>query len=170
MLSLLDVVHWTGRTSAILFAAALAVPALRRGAVPWAADLFLLFVVAHTVHFAVVGSYAISVPGAALFPGSRDLAAAGGWRTVFGVATIFYVPALLGVAARRAGNAPRPWLRNADRASTLFIAFMFLATYVPLLGRSVAYALPMGMVLGGLLLYVRQAWTALAPSRADVRR
>jgi hypothetical protein len=170
MVSLLDVVHWTGRTSAILFAVALAVPALRRGPVRWAADLFLLFVVAHTVHFTVVASYAIAVPNAVLFPGDRDLAAAGGWSAVFGVMTIFYVPALLGIAARRAGDAPRSWLRNADRASTSFIAFMFLTTYVPLLARSMAYALPMVMVLAGLLLYVHGAWRAALLSRDDLRR
>jgi hypothetical protein len=169
MVSLLDAVRWTGRASALLFVAALAVPALRRRTVRCGADLFLLFVVAHTVHYAVVASYAIAVPNAALFPGDRDLAAVGGWPTVFGLITTFYVPALLGLAARRAGGASRPWLRNADRASTLFIGFMFVATYVPLLERSMAYAFPMAMVLAGLLLYVQKAWCAPALSRDDLR-
>jgi hypothetical protein len=121
------------------------------------------------VHFAVVASYALAVPSAAVFPGSRDLTAAGGWPTVFGVFAIFYVPALLGLAARRAAGAARPWLRSADRASTLFIAFMFLATYVPLLGRSMAYALPMAMVLAGLLLYMRKARGEPSRCRGELR-
>jgi hypothetical protein len=157
MVSLLDAVRWTGRVSVLLFAVGLALPALHSRAARWAADLFLLFVVAHTVHFAVVASYAIAVPNAALFPGGRNLATAGGWPAVSGVAAIFYVPALLSVVARRAATAARPWLRNADRASTLFIAFMFIATYVPLLGRSMAFSLPIAMVLASVLLYVRRA-------------
>jgi hypothetical protein len=166
MLSLLDFVRGTGRMSVLLFTVALSLPALDGRARRWAADLFLLFVVAHTVHFAVVASYAIAVPNAALFPGSRDLAAVGGWPAVFVVAAIFYAPALIALAARRGGSGVRPWLRNADRASTLFISFMFVATYVPLLERSTAYALPIALVFAGVLLYVHEAWCT--PARSHV--
>ena len=60
-----------------------------------------------------------------------------------GIYALFYAVAFLGLAARRE-RARR--LRAAGRFSTAFIAFMFVATYLPLVARSPWYALPATIV------------------------
>lgn len=88
-MSLLELVRLTARVSAIAFAVALAAPALWRRAAKHSADLFLGFFVAHTVHLAVVVSFALAVPGAALFPQGRTLDTGGGWPAVLGTFAVF---------------------------------------------------------------------------------
>ena len=144
---LLEAVHVTARLSALLFWFALLLPSVSARAARHAADLFLGFIVAHTVHFAVVVSYGLAVPGAAMFPEGGTLDGAGGWPTVAAVFLVFYLPALIGLAARRAGDGASTRLRGADRFATLFLAFMFVATWVPLISRSALFVVPTALTI-----------------------
>lgn len=86
------------------------------------------------------------VDGKGMFPGGRDVADAGGLPAVFGIFAFFYLVAGLALAGRRAGPNASAWLRWAGRGATVFLGFMFVSTYVPLVEQSAWYALPAGLV------------------------
>ena len=71
----------TGRTSAVLFAAAQFSQALRLPSAGAWRPLYLGFVAAHAVHFTAVTRYAAMTNGRNLFPGGRDMNDVGGWPT-----------------------------------------------------------------------------------------
>jgi hypothetical protein len=143
-------VHWTARLSAVLFAAALAAPALYNLSARRSQSLYLGFILAHTIHFSFVVWLAKVTGGENMFPGGRSVGDAGGWPAVFGVFAFFYALAFVGLAARRAGPRARLGLRAAGRFSTAFIGFMFVSTYMPLIARSRWYALPAALVVAGV--------------------
>lgn len=129
--TLLLAVQLSARTSALLFAGALALPVLTGRRLT---GLYPAFLVAHTVHFGFVAAYA-AADGPGLFPGGRTLADVGGWPTLAAVAGLFYALALAGLASRVTGRFP-----IGGRLATGSIGSMFVATYVPLIERSVGYA------------------------------
>jgi hypothetical protein len=147
-------VHWTARVSALLFAAALAVPVLfrepdgRRRSQP----AFLAFLGAHTVHFAFVLALILETGGEKMFPGGRDVADVGGMPAVFGIFAFFYLLAILALLERRRGPRASTPLRLAGRFSTAFVGYMFVSTYIPLVERSPWYALPAALVATAVLL------------------
>lgn len=136
-------VHWTARTSAMLFATALLAPMLRlrRPLLPYVG-----FMVAHTIHFAFVVWLAVVVRGERMFPGGRDMGDVGGWAAVFGIFAFFYLLATAGLLARRRGTEAGRALRLTGRFATTFLGYMFVSTYVPLLARSGFYALPAALI------------------------
>lgn len=143
-------VHWTARTSAAFFAAALLSPVLFRASPRRSAELYLAFVFAHTIHFSFVVSLARA--GARLFPDGRDLSDAGGWLAMFGIFAFFYALAFLGLAARLGWKQGARWPCIAGKIATSFIGYMYVATYVPLLSRSPWYALPTALITAAVLL------------------
>ena len=104
-------VQLTARSSALLFAAAQATSALgpRAGRAPRL--LYLAFMAAHAVHFAVVARYAVVNNGRDLFPGGRSLHDVGGWPTVAGIYTFF-----AGLADHRLDRRRSPSGRSAYAA------------------------------------------------------
>ena len=140
---LLVLVHWTARLSAVTFSAALLTSALsaRRSRV-----LDIGFLVAHTIHFSFVVRLALATGGKNMFPGGKDIADAGGWPAVFGIFAFFYLLAGTALIARHLGSrASRP-MRALGQLSTVFIGFMFVKTYLPLVARSYWYVLPAALV------------------------
>lgn len=129
---------WSARLSAGLFTAALLAPLAlgRRTVAPFPA-----FVGAHTVHFGLVIAVAAETGGAGMFPGGRSLAEVGGWPTLLAIVALFYLLALASFLERRPGGAPSLAVRRLGRFSTGFLAFMFVATYLPLAARSPWYGL-----------------------------
>jgi hypothetical protein len=136
-------VHWTARTSGVLFALALLAPTLglRRPLVPYVG-----FMLAHTIHFSFVVWLAVVTGGARMFPGGRDIADVGGWPAVFGVFTFFYVLASVGLLARRRGSDAGRALRLGGHFATTFLGYMFVSTYVPLITRSPWFAAPAALI------------------------
>jgi hypothetical protein len=136
-------VHWTARASAVLFALALLAPtlSLRRPLMPYVG-----FMLAHTIHFSFVVWLALVTGGARMFPGGRDIADVGGWPAVFGVFTLFYVLASLGLLARHRGRNAGRALRLGGRFATTFLGYMFVSTYVPLMTRSPWFAVPAALI------------------------
>jgi hypothetical protein len=139
-------VRLTARTSALLFAGAQATHALApRTGRAWR-SLYLGFMAAHAMHFAVVAKYAKVTGGRSLFPGGRNLNDVGGWPTVGAIYTLFSGLAVAGWAAGAA--QPRPGLRPAGHVATGIIGAMFVGTYAGQLPRSAWYALP-AIIVGG---------------------
>jgi hypothetical protein len=134
----------TARLSALLFATALIVPA----ALPRAQRQrltrasFVAFIIAHTIHFCFVSARVLATGGKGMFPGGRDVADAGGLPAVFAVFAFFYAVAGLALAGRLAGESARAGLRWASRGATVFLGYMFVSTYLPLVARSSWYVLP----------------------------
>jgi hypothetical protein len=141
-------VHWTARTSAMLFALALLAPTLsmRRPLMPYVG-----FMVAHTIHFSFVVWLAVVTGGARMFPGGRDVADVGGWPAVFGVFSFFYVLASLGLLARHRGRDAGRALRFGGRFASTFLGYMFVSTYVPLMTRSPWFAVPAAVITMAVL-------------------
>lgn len=147
-------VHWTARVSALLFATALIAPVFlhtqqwqRLSQAP-----FVAFLAAHTVHFGFVIGLVLETGGKGMFPGGRDVADAGGWPAVFGIFAFFYLLAGLSLVQRRAGPNAGRMLHLTGRFSTVFLGYMFVSTYVPLVERSPWYALPAALVVTAVLL------------------
>jgi hypothetical protein len=140
----------TGRLStAVFIAALLASGAGRLGLRSW-----LAFVAAQTVHFAAVLWFGIANGGRDLFPDGRSLGDAGGWPALLGIFAFFYILAFPVLTARRAGPDAGPRLRLAGRGATTLIGLIFLATYVPLIGGSMLFAMPVVVVSGALGAYL----------------
>jgi hypothetical protein len=138
-----EAAHWTARMSAAAFVVALAAPAFSRAAARHRALLFALFAALHTVHFALVAFFATAHPDASIFPGGRSAEDVGGWPAIAGIALLFHTLVALaayGPFARRAA------LRAGGRFAVAFLAFMFVATYLPLTVRSPWYALGAALV------------------------
>ena len=100
-------VHLTARTSALLFAASQATAALDSGARQASRPLYIGFMAAHAVHFALVARYAQVSGGHNLFPGGCSMAQVGGWRTVLAIFTMFAGLAATGLVRRSAPKRPR---------------------------------------------------------------
>lgn len=143
----------TGRLSALLFVTALLAPAVSGRASRRSAGFFLAFITAHTAHYAAVVWFAVANGGRDLFPGGRSLQDVGGWLTVLGLFAFFYVLAFIGLAARRAGLAAGRWLRGADRMATILIGLQFVATYAPLVTRSLWFVAPTALLFIALVAY-----------------
>jgi hypothetical protein len=131
---------WTARLSAVLFALSLLVPAPSHHRARHSGRLQIAFIVAHTLHFAFVAWLASVNGGVGMFPGGRSVAEVGGWPVVLAIFALFYAVAFIALTARRAGAAQKR-LRTAGKLATVFIGFMFVATYLPLVTRSGWYAL-----------------------------
>jgi hypothetical protein len=144
-------VRLTARGSALLFAGSQAASALGPRAVRASRTLYVGFMAAHAVHFAVVSKYALVTGGRNLFPGGRSLAAVGGWPTVLAIFTGFAGLALTG----RMGGGPqapsRDVRRAAGRAASGVIGLMYVGTYLGQMSRSGWYALPAAIVGGSVL-------------------
>jgi hypothetical protein len=140
---LLLAVRWTARLSAMTFATALLTSAFsaRRSRA-----LDTGFLVAHTIHFSFVVQLALATGGKDMFPGGEDIADAGGWPAVFGIFALFYVLAAVALSARHLGSRASLPVRVAGQLSTVFIGFMFVKTYLPLVARSYWYALPAALI------------------------
>lgn len=123
-------VRLTARTSAVLFAAAQATSASGLRTVRASRPLYLAFMAAHAVHFAVVSRYAIVNGGRDLFPGGRSMNDVGGWPTVLGIYTFFGGLALTGWIAGGPAASGQPRIRVAGRAANGLIAAMFIGTYL----------------------------------------
>ena len=108
-------VQLTARVSALLFAGAQATSALGSRAAPAWRLLYLAFMAAHAVHFAVVARYAVVNGGRDLFPGGRSLRNVGGWPTVAGIYTFFAGLAATGWASWR-GTSSRAARGASGRA------------------------------------------------------
>ena len=145
--NLLLAVRLTARLSALLFAAALIAPVFLRQRQRLALAPFVAFVVAHTVHFSFVIGLVLETGGEGMFPGGRDVADAGGLPAVFGIFSFFYLLAGLALVQRRAGTSAGKLLHVAGRFATVFLGYMFVSTYVPLVERSHWYALPTALVV-----------------------
>lgn len=135
-------VRLSARSSALLFAAAQAVPAFGPGAAQAWRPLYLGFMAAHAVHFAVVAKYAKVTGGRALFPGGRNLHDVGGWPTVAAIYAVFAGLAATGWAANRPAATDRRGVRTAGRIAVGTIAAMFVGTYLGQLPRSGWNAVP----------------------------
>jgi hypothetical protein len=140
-------VRLSARSSALLFAAAQAVPVFGpRAAQAWR-PLYLAFMAAHAAHFAVVVRYAKITGGHALFPGGRNLHDVGGWPTVAAIYTVFSGLAVTGWAANAPAAAThRRAVRTAGRIAIGTIAAMFVGTYLGQLPRSGWNAVPAAIV------------------------
>jgi hypothetical protein len=146
-------VHWTARLSALLFAAALLAPVLLRDDGPRRSQVpFVAFLAAHTVHFSFVLALAFETGGKKMFPGGRDIADVGGLPTVFAMFAFFYLLGTLALLQRRAGPRAGTLLRVAGRFSTVFLGYMFVTTYIPLVERSPWYALPAALIATAVVL------------------
>ncbi len=143
-------VQLTARTSALLFSAAQATSALGPGTTRVSRPLYLAFMAAHAVHFAVVARYAVVNGGRDLFPGERSLNEVGGWPTVAGIYTSFAVLAGAGWVAGGPRAGGRLALRVIGHAATGLIAAMFVGVYLGQLPRSRWYALPATAVIGSV--------------------
>jgi PPOX class probable F420-dependent enzyme len=143
-------VHRTARVSALLFAGAQATSARGITAGPASRRLYLAFMSAHAVHFAVVARYAKANGGRDLFPGGRSMQEVGGWPRVLSIYGFFAILALLGWVAgppRASGRHPVSALGNA---ATGLIAALFVGTYLGQLPRSPWYALGATTVVGAV--------------------
>jgi hypothetical protein len=141
----------TGRVSAAIFAAALAVPVLWRRTARWSPWWLGAFAAVHTMHFAAVAWLTVLTGGGGLFPGGRSLTDVGGWPALLAIYALFYLLVSIGIGARaRPGHRG---LRIADRVATTFIALMFVATYTPLIAASWWFAAPSIGVIAALVVY-----------------
>jgi PPOX class probable F420-dependent enzyme len=143
-------VHLTARLSALLFAGAQATSARGTKAGPASRRLYLGFMAAHAVHFAVVARYAKVNGGRDLFPGGRSMQEVGGWPTVLRIYGFFSSLAVFGWVAgppRATGRHPVSVLGNG---ATGLIAAMFVGTYLGQLSRSPWYAVPAASVAGAV--------------------
>lgn len=143
-------VHLTARTSALLFSGAQATSALGPRVQPASRALYLAFMAAHAVHFAVVARYAVVNGGRDLFPGGRGLNEVGGWPTVAGIYTLFSGLAVTGWLTDGSRAARRPAIRNIGHTTTWVIAAMFVGVYLGQLPRSRWYAVPATIVAGAV--------------------
>jgi hypothetical protein len=157
---LLTGVHWSARTSAVLFALSLAAPLVPKWLARPSEALYVGFVAANTVQFYFVTQLALATGGANMFPGGRSLADVGGWPSVLGIFTFFYVLALMGWLSRR--DSAKSRLRAAGVFSRTFIGFMFVSTYIPLIARSPWYALPCALVAAAVVVDVT-SWVRACP-------
>lgn len=144
-------VHLTARLSALLFATALIAPVLLQQRQRLSQAPFVAFVAAHTVHFGFVIGLVLETGGEGMFPGGRDVADAGGLPAVFAIFAFFYLLAGLALVERRAGPSAGKMLHWAGRFATVFLGYMFVSTYVPLVERSPWYALPAALVATAVL-------------------
>jgi len=108
--------------------------------------LFLVFIVAHTIHFGVVTARVLQTGGKGMFPGGRDVADAGGLGAVLGIFALFYFVAGVALLARRYGQHVPVVLCWAGRAATVFLGYMFVSTYLSLVDRSAWYAIPAALI------------------------
>jgi hypothetical protein len=139
-------VRLTARSSALLFAAAQAAPAVGPRAAGASRPLYLGFMAAHAVHFTVVARYAKVTGGRDLFPGGRTMNDVGGWPTVAGIYSFFAGLAGTGWAAGTPAAIGKPRMQVAGRAATGLIGAMFVGTYLGQLSQSRWYAVPAALV------------------------
>lgn len=140
-------VHLTARASALLFAGSQATAVLDSRARHAARPLYVGFMAAHAVHFAMVARYAQVTGGRNLFPGGRSMSQVGGWPTVLAIFTLFAGLAATGWAAGAYPNG-RPRRRALGRGATGVITAMYAGVYLGQVGRSRWYALPAAVVAG----------------------
>ncbi|HEX6757823.1 MAG TPA: hypothetical protein VF086_05330 [Propionibacteriaceae bacterium] len=139
-------VRLTARSSALLFAAAQATPALGGRAARASRPLYLGFMAAHAAHFTVVARYAKVTGGRALFPGGRSMKDVGGWPTVAGIYSFFAGLAVTGWATGGPAAMSKHRMRVAGRTATGLIGAMFFGTYIGQVSQSRWYALPATLV------------------------
>ena len=135
-------VRLTARSSALLFAAAQATPALEGALRGRRGRLYLGFMAAHAAHFTVVARYAKVTGGRGLFPGGRSMKDVGGWPTVAGIYTFFAGLAVTGWATGGPAAMSKHRMRVAGRTATGLIGAMFFGTYIGQVSQSRWYALP----------------------------
>jgi hypothetical protein len=108
--------------------------------------LYLGFMAAHAMHFAVVARYAKATGGRGLFPGGKSLNQVGGWPTVAAIYGIFSGLAWTGWVAGRPSAAKRRGVRLAGRIAVGVIGAMYVGTYLGQLPHSAWKAVPAAVV------------------------
>lgn len=150
-------VRVTGRTSAVLFAAAQFSQALRLPSVGAWRPLYLGFVATHAVHFTAVTRYAAMTNGRNLFPGGRDMNDVGGWPTVLGIYALFFALASTAWAGPGRAGRVRPGVRRAGSAATGLLGAMFASFYLGQVPRSRWNALPATIIGAAVLTNIAAA-------------
>ena len=148
-----SLVRVTARLSAAAFVAALIVFSIRRGhpaRLRSAIRFLIAFIVVHTIHFA-------AVVWLALITDSENVRDRGGWTLLVPVAVLFYLAAL---AILRAWNnlAARSWISGGTRwaahAGVVFIALVFLNSYLARVGPRPAYWVPAIVMIAAVTTYL----------------
>lgn len=152
---LAELTRITARTSAVIFALALAAGAAellaprssfaRRGA-GW--KLLGALLVSHTIHFAVVAALTVEMHG-------ENVANRGGWFLAIIVGALFYAATGGALVLRRAPSAARS-VRNlaGDAVLSVLVALAFLEVYVGRVGQSPLFAVLAALLSGTLLAFV----------------
>ena len=148
--SLHRTVRITARTSAVLFTSAQIAQALRLPTPSAWRPLYVAFVAAHAIHFGFVARFAHRTHGRELFPGGRNMHDVGGWPTVLGIFTFFFVLAAVGWAAAEPADA-RLGRRLSGRVAMALIGAMFVSFYLGQVPRSPWHAVPGGIVGSAVL-------------------
>lgn len=152
---LAELTRITARTSAVIFAAALAAGAAellaprssfaRRGA-GW--KLLGALLVSHTIHFAAVGALTVAMRG-------ENIAQRGGWLLTLLVGVLFYAATGGALVLRRAPPAARS-ARNlaGDGVLSALVGLAFLEAYVGRVGQSPLFVILAALLSGALLAFV----------------
>jgi hypothetical protein len=159
-------VQLTARSSALFFAAAQTAHAMGpRRNLEWR-PLYLGFMAAHAMHFAVVARYAKATGGRGLFPGGKSLNQVGGWPTVAAIYGIFSGLAWTGWVAGRPSAAKRRGVRLAGRIAVGVIGAMYVGTYLGQLHHSAWKAVPAAAVGAAVIASIS---TGIHPSGVSAR-
>ena len=150
-------VRVTGRTSAVLFAAAQFSQALRLPSVGAWRPLYLGFVATHAVHFTAVTRYAAMTNGRNLFPGGRDMNDVGGWPTVLGIYALFFALASTAWAGSSRAGRVQPGVRRAGSAANGLLGAMFASFYLGQIPQSRWNALPATIIGAAVLTNIEAA-------------
>ncbi|HEU4907335.1 MAG TPA: hypothetical protein VFT17_00580 [Propionibacteriaceae bacterium] len=159
-------VQLTARSSALFFAAAQAEHAIGPHRISKWRPLYLGFMAAHAMHFAVVARYAKATGGRGLFPGGKSLNQVGGWPTVAAIYGIFSGLAWTGWAAGRPSAAKRRGVRLAGRIAVGVIGAMYVGTYLGQLPHSAWKAVPAAVVGAAVIASLS---TGIHPSDVSAR-
>ena len=153
------IVRSTVRISALAFAVSLtlfaAAGAHRRRWVFHAVRVFAAFIVAHTIHFGAVVWLATATA-------SANIDARGGWALMITVAVLFYAAAFAilrtwrEIAAGRQPTAPA-WF--GSRLGVLFIAAVFLNSYLARAERMPIYWLAVTAMIATVVFYILRGAT-----------
>jgi hypothetical protein len=157
-------VRLTARLSAAVFAAALALFALRRAGRP-AVGALATFIVIHSVHFAtVVWLAAIS--------GGGNIRDRGGWTVVLVVAAVFYAAAFTMLRAWRraaAGGSVTTAHRVLTHTGAITIWLIFMNSYVSRIPSDGRFAIPAIVLTLALVAYLWRGLPASAGRAAPAR-
>jgi hypothetical protein len=150
------IVRTTVRISALAFVVALICFAVAgthgRQWMSSAVRALAAFIVVHTLHFAAVVWLAVATDG-------RNIEARGGWALMITIAVLFYASAFGIVRAWRsvaAGHLPTGPSSFASGFGVLFIAAVFLNSYIARVERMPVYWLPASVMVASVGFYFLQ--------------